>query len=88
LQITVFSGLRQNNMAYPFPLGFLLQKLIAERQSSDSGNRLAAIVSIVGISLPLQFNKFVAASQFLLSVNSGRPIANKNQRTGFQQGIL
>jgi hypothetical protein len=32
--------------------------------------------------------KIVSAPQHWLSVNSGRPIATKNQRTGFQWGIL
>jgi hypothetical protein len=51
-------------------------------------NSFAAIVSIAGISSLYNSNEFVAACQFPLSVNSGRPIAAKNQIAGFQQGIL
>jgi hypothetical protein len=51
-------------------------------------NRLAAIVTIAGISSRYNSNEFVAACQYPLSANSGRPIAAKNQRDGFQQGIL
>jgi hypothetical protein len=54
-----------------------------------AGNRLAALVSIAGVSLPLQFKgEFVAACQFPLSINSRRHIAAKNQRINFQQGIF
>jgi hypothetical protein len=35
----------------------LLQKLIAESQTADSRNRLAATESIAGISLPLQIKQ-------------------------------
>jgi hypothetical protein len=57
--------------------------MIAESQPDDSGNRLAAIVSIVGISLPLEFKQIISGTPILLSVNSGKPISATNQKTGF-----
>jgi hypothetical protein len=44
--------------------------LIAESQSSDTGNGLAAIVSISGISFPLQFKQ----------ICSGKPISAISQQ--------
>jgi hypothetical protein len=59
-------------------------------QIADSGNRLAAIVSIAGISLPLQLKRILTSMPIsaIIQFNSGRPIAAKNQRPGFQRGIL
>jgi hypothetical protein len=42
-------------------------------------------VSFARISIPLQFKELVAVRQFLLSVNSGKPIATTNLKTGFQR---
>jgi hypothetical protein len=56
-----------------------------ESQPADSRNRLATIVSIAGENLPLcNSDELVALRQFPLSVNSGKPVAATNHKTGFQ----
>jgi hypothetical protein len=52
-----FQRLKTKNVAYPFSWGSRCKLLTAESQSLDSGNRLAAIVPIAGISFPLQFKR-------------------------------
>jgi hypothetical protein len=53
---TSFSVLRQKMLLIrKYPYGACYKELTAEIQSSDSGNRLAAIVFIAGISLRLQY---------------------------------
>ncbi len=57
-------------------------------QSADSGNRLAAIEPIAGISLPLQDKLIISGMPISASANSGKPIAVTNHRTyrtGFQR---
>jgi hypothetical protein len=73
LQKKVFSCLRQKNVAYPFPWGFRCKQLIVESQSSDSGNMLASIGSIAGISLPLKFKQI--CSSMPISAISQQPEA-------------
>jgi hypothetical protein len=51
-----FQQLKPKYVAYPIQWGICCKLLIAVSQPADSGNRLAAIVSTAGISLPLQFN--------------------------------
>jgi hypothetical protein len=50
-------------------------------QPSDSGNKLAAIVSIAKISLPLQLKRISSGVPILLSVNRASPY---KYRTDFQ----
>ncbi len=59
-------------------------------QSADSGNRLAAIEPIAGISLPLQDKLIINGVPISASANSGKPIAATNHRTyrtGFQRKL-
>jgi hypothetical protein len=79
----VFSGLRQKNVAYPFPWDSHCKLQIAESQSSDSGNRLAANLSIAGISIPVQIKEIRSGMPISAISQSGRPIAAKNQRSSF-----
>jgi hypothetical protein len=57
---------------------------MAVSQPADSGNRLAAIVSIAGITSHCNSNELVAVCQCPLSVNSRKPTAATNHRTSFQ----
>jgi hypothetical protein len=66
-------------------MGQKLQITDAGSQSTVSGNRLAAIEPIAGISLIPQVKRTVAVCQFAVSANSGKPIAATNKKTGFQR---
>jgi hypothetical protein len=81
----VFSCLLQNNGGLSISMGLPLQIAHSGSQSSESGNELAAIVSIAGISFPLHFKRI---SGMPISAISQQQEAAKNQRTGFQRGIL
>ncbi len=56
-------------------------------QPADSGNRIAAIEPIAGISLPLQCKQISSSMPVSASTNSGKPIAVTNERNGFQWEI-